>query len=106
MGLWSWVWQVAVKFRTFCLDLGAQLAAAKKKAADSLPGSNWTPFEINPSLPPETADIVIVGGGVMGWSIAYWLKQKQRFSKDMRVLVVERDPTVRTPFLGGLSKHL
>ncbi|XP_054902481.1 FAD-dependent oxidoreductase domain-containing protein 1 [Poeciliopsis prolifica] len=77
----------------FIKDLEAQLAEIKKNAADSLPGSNWMPFEINPNLPPETADIVIVGGGVVGWSIAYWLKQKDKFSKQMRVVVVERDQT-------------
>ncbi|KAM4726506.1 FAD-dependent oxidoreductase domain-containing protein 1 isoform 2-T2 [Anableps anableps] len=77
----------------FFKDLEAQLAAMRKKAADALPGSSWTPFEINPTLPPETADVVIVGGGVVGWSIAYWLKQREKFSKGMRVVVVERDPT-------------
>uniref|UniRef100_A0A3Q2Q2K1 FAD-dependent oxidoreductase domain-containing protein 1 n=1 Tax=Fundulus heteroclitus TaxID=8078 RepID=A0A3Q2Q2K1_FUNHE len=69
----------------------------RKKAADALPGSSWMPFEINPNLPPETADIVIVGGGVVGWSIAYWLKQKERLPRGMRVLVVERDPSVSGP---------
>ncbi|KAK5608629.1 hypothetical protein CRENBAI_022868 [Crenichthys baileyi] len=77
----------------FIKDLEAQLAAMRKKAVDALPGSSWTPFQINPNLPPETADIVIVGGGVVGWSIAYWLKQKEKLSRGMRVLVVERDPT-------------
>lgn len=76
----------------FYKDLEAHLAAMRKKAADALPGSSWTPFEINPNLPPERADIVIVGGGVVGWSIAYWLKQKE-VRGGMRVIVVERDPT-------------
>ncbi|MED6240694.1 FAD-dependent oxidoreductase domain-containing protein 1 [Ataeniobius toweri] len=91
--MWGQVLQVAVKFPTFCLDLEAQLAAMRKKAVDAMPGSSWMPFLINPNLPPETADIVIVGGGVVGWSIAYWLKQKEKLSRGMRVLVVERDPT-------------
>ncbi|XP_047235949.1 FAD-dependent oxidoreductase domain-containing protein 1 [Girardinichthys multiradiatus] len=77
----------------FIKDLEAQLTAMRKKAVDAMPGSSWMPFEINPNLPPETADIVIVGGGVVGWSIAYWLKQKEKLSSGMRVLVVERDPT-------------
>lgn len=71
----------------------------RKKAADALPGSSWTPFEINPNLPPERADIVIVGGGVMGWSIAYWLKQKERVRGGVKVVVVEKDLTVRDPEL-------
>ncbi|XP_034539715.1 FAD-dependent oxidoreductase domain-containing protein 1 [Notolabrus celidotus] len=77
----------------FFKDLEAQLAAMRKKAADALPGSSWTPFDINPNLPPERADIVIVGGGVMGWSIAYWLKQKEMMRGGVRVVVVEKDPT-------------
>ncbi|AWD20575.1 NAD(P)/FAD-dependent oxidoreductase [Fuscovulum blasticum] len=36
-----------------------------------------------------TEDVIIIGGGVMGASAAYWLT---RFSPGLRVLVVERDP--------------
>lgn len=46
-------------------------------------------------LPPEISsecDVVVIGGGVIGSSIAYWLKKK--VYKDMRVVVVEKDPTV------------
>ncbi|XP_040007125.1 FAD-dependent oxidoreductase domain-containing protein 1 [Xiphias gladius] len=77
----------------FFKDLEAQLAAMRKKAADALPGSSWSPFEINPNLPPERADIVIVGGGVIGWSIAYWLKQRERVRGGVKVVVVEKDLT-------------
>uniref|UniRef100_A0A6Q2YNC2 FAD-dependent oxidoreductase domain-containing protein 1 n=1 Tax=Esox lucius TaxID=8010 RepID=A0A6Q2YNC2_ESOLU len=70
-----------------------QFKAFREKTAEAMPSSDWTPFEINRSLPPERADIVIVGGGVMGWSIAYWLKQKEKIREGVRVLVVERDPT-------------
>uniref|UniRef100_A0A3Q3WNE6 FAD-dependent oxidoreductase domain-containing protein 1 n=1 Tax=Mola mola TaxID=94237 RepID=A0A3Q3WNE6_MOLML len=65
----------------------------RKKAADALPGSSWSPLQINPNLPPERADIVIVGGGVIGWSVAYWLKQKERLRGAVKVVVVEKDPT-------------
>uniref|UniRef100_A0A8C0Y4A9 FAD-dependent oxidoreductase domain-containing protein 1 n=1 Tax=Cyprinus carpio carpio TaxID=630221 RepID=A0A8C0Y4A9_CYPCA len=58
-----------------------------------MPGSDWSPIELTPGLPPERADVVIVGGGVVGWSIAYWLKMKARVRDGLRVLVVEKDPT-------------
>ena len=35
-------------------------------------------------------DIIIIGGGVMGCSAAFWLGQH-----GLKILVVERDPTVR-----------
>ncbi len=41
--------------------------------------------------PGETADVVIVGGGVVGSAIAYFLADQPAF--DGRVVVVERDPT-------------
>ncbi|XP_059576051.1 FAD-dependent oxidoreductase domain-containing protein 1 isoform X2 [Alligator mississippiensis] len=43
--------------------------------------------------PPVQAEVVIVGGGVMGWSVAYWLKALEPRKNALRVLVVERDPT-------------
>lgn len=58
-----------------------------------MPGSDWLPQQINPALPPERADIVIVGGGVVGWAIAFWIKQKERRRGEVKVVVVERDPT-------------
>ena len=36
------------------------------------------------------ADVVIIGGAVMGASVAFWLKRMQ---PDLDILVVERDPT-------------
>ncbi|NXA86507.1 FXRD1 protein, partial [Melanocharis versteri] len=44
--------------------------------------------------PPDEADVVVVGGGVVGWSVAYWLKvlEGRRRQHGMKVLVVERDP--------------
>jgi len=43
------------------------------------------------NIPRET-DIVIIGGGALGMSAAYWLKQ--RHPEGYNVTLVERDPTV------------
>ncbi|KAL2092685.1 hypothetical protein ACEWY4_012483 [Coilia grayii] len=77
----------------FVKDLELQLKAMREKAAAALPGSEWTPFEVRHGLPPERVDVLIIGGGVVGWSIAYWLKRKTGPRKALRVLVVEKDPT-------------
>ncbi|NXY86411.1 FXRD1 protein, partial [Alcedo cyanopectus] len=54
----------------------------------------WTPPGGPPGpRPPEEADVVVVGGGVVGWSVAYWLKALEGRRHGMKVLVVERDPT-------------
>ncbi|XP_051973162.1 FAD-dependent oxidoreductase domain-containing protein 1 [Xyrauchen texanus] len=79
--------------KDFFKDLEAQFRAFREKAAAAMPGSDWSPFELNPGLPPERADVVIVGGGVVGWSIAYWLKRKETVRDALRILVVEKDPT-------------
>ncbi|CAH0557727.1 unnamed protein product [Brassicogethes aeneus] len=43
---------------------------------------------------PSHADIVIIGGGAVGSSIAYWLKQKTN-ADALKIVVVERDPTYK-----------
>lgn len=43
---------------------------------------------------PRQADIVIIGGGAIGSSIAYWLKEKTSY-KGLRVVVIEKDATVK-----------
>ena len=52
-------------------------------------------------------DIVIIGGGVMGCSVAYWLAQ--RIYKGMKIAVIERDPTYRyastTLSVGGMRQQ-
>lgn len=42
---------------------------------------------------PSHADIVILGGGAMGTSAAYWLKEKTG-PRGLSVVVIEKDPTV------------
>ncbi|THD25072.1 FAD-dependent oxidoreductase domain-containing protein 1 [Fasciola hepatica] len=38
---------------------------------------------------PTQTDVLVVGGGVIGWAVAFWLRWSSKFS----VTVVERDPT-------------
>lgn len=47
--------------------------------------------EVKLPVPRET-DICIVGGGLVGLSVAYWLKQRN--PKGFNLAVIERDPTV------------
>lgn len=79
--------------RDFFKDLKEQLTDVKQRASDALPGSDWSPFPSSGTLPPERADIVIVGGGVVGWSIAYWLKRKEGKKDGLKIVVVEKDTT-------------
>ncbi|NXL54182.1 FXRD1 protein, partial [Podilymbus podiceps] len=80
-------------------DLGQHLGHLGQTLKDQLPTwwgglGTWTPpgTPVGPR-PPEEADVVVVGGGVVGWSVAYWLKVLERQRHGMKVLVVERDPT-------------
>ncbi|NXN81411.1 FXRD1 protein, partial [Bombycilla garrulus] len=81
-------------------DLGQTLERMVQTLRDQLPasgsgGRGWIPPGTHPDpRPPDEADVVVVGGGVVGWSVAYWLKvlEGRRRQHGMRVLVVERDP--------------
>ncbi|XP_064124956.1 FAD-dependent oxidoreductase domain-containing protein 1 isoform X1 [Loxodonta africana] len=75
------------------LDWGGKVSEIKKKIRSALPGGSWdAPYDTS-HLPPEHADVVIVGGGVIGLSVAYWLKRLEGRRGAIRVLVVERDHT-------------
>ena len=39
---------------------------------------------------PKQSDIVVIGGGITGWSVAFWIRY---FSKTT-VTVIERDPSL------------
>lgn len=43
---------------------------------------------------PSHVDVLVIGGGAIGSSIAYWLKEKTGLT-GIRVAVLEKDPTVR-----------
>lgn len=86
-------------------ELGQTVERMAQTLRDQLPaagsgGRGWVPPGTHPDpRPPDEADVVVVGGGVLGWSVAYWLKVLEgwRRKHGMRVLVVERDPMVRHP---------
>lgn len=53
---------------------------------------------------PTHTDVVVIGGGVMGSSIAYWLREMS--SGVLDVAVIEKDPTVSIPNIIILSLYL
>lgn len=44
---------------------------------------------------PHQCDVLVIGGGAIGSSIAYWLK-KMVYREEFNVGVIEKDPTVRS----------
>lgn len=56
------------------------------------------------SIFPEHCDIVIIGGGIMGSSIAYFLQQ--RALDGLRVVVVEKDSSVKLNYNNSLEVGL
>ncbi|XP_065594647.1 FAD-dependent oxidoreductase domain-containing protein 1 [Cyrtonyx montezumae] len=78
-------------------ELGPRLSHLGQTLKGQLPESEgaWNPLRSlqHSPPPPEQADVVVAGGGVLGWSFAYWLKTLENRRYGMRVVVVERDPT-------------
>ncbi|XP_063799772.1 FAD-dependent oxidoreductase domain-containing protein 1 isoform X2 [Pseudophryne corroboree] len=87
--------------------INKELDKFHNKVRNFMPGSDWSPLRSTDHLPPEHADIVVVGGGVIGWSIAYWLKKLYQQRRAYRVVVVERDPTLQlqTALWGGIRQQ-
>lgn len=50
---------------------------------------------------PTHCDVIIIGGGVMGFSIAYWLQQ--RALEGLKIIVVEKDPSVKSGNFSNLE---
>ncbi|XP_006900913.1 PREDICTED: FAD-dependent oxidoreductase domain-containing protein 1 [Elephantulus edwardii] len=91
------------------LDWNGKVSEIKKKIQSALPGRAWDPLYDTSHLPPEHTDVVIVGGGVLGLSVAYWLKKLEKQRGAIRVLVVERDCTYSqastTLSVGGIRQQ-
>lgn len=79
----------------FHSEFEKEMVKFRRKLREALPGSDWSPLVTSEGLPPEQADVVIIGGGIVGWSVAYWLKMKEPQKNALRVVVVERDLKVR-----------
>ncbi|VDN26644.1 unnamed protein product [Dibothriocephalus latus] len=47
-------------------------------------------FHFREDQVPKQTDVLVIGGGVVGWAVAYWI----RFLARTTVTVVERDPTL------------
>lgn len=82
------------------------MSCVTPRARKKIPSQRWfSLFTSNPrssknrgSFEPKIYDVVIVGGGIMGSSSAYFLAN--RMAPEMgRICVIEQDPTVREKFL-------
>lgn len=65
------------------------------------PNREFSDFQTSckgPETIPDHCDVLIIGGGAMGSSTAYWLKQRVP-GKELKVVVVEKDSTVRHKFI-------
>ncbi|XP_053970852.1 FAD-dependent oxidoreductase domain-containing protein 1 isoform X2 [Hylaeus volcanicus] len=67
------------------------IKSIKDKIVPWDPNDDKIPWAEHTPIISSECDIVIIGGGVIGSSIAYWLKNRV-YDKEMKVIVVEKDP--------------
>ncbi len=70
--------------------LEAKYDAYRRKGIVSHP---WRDIFQHELIPAETS-FLIIGGGIMGSMVAFWIKQRVR-DEDLKVVVIERDESVR-----------
>ncbi|XP_063972151.1 FAD-dependent oxidoreductase domain-containing protein 1-like [Diachasmimorpha longicaudata] len=73
--------------------MGKQMREIKQKAMfwKEPMNVNIDEWDIDSTYYPSHVDVVVVGGGAIGSSVAYWLKQMSNGA--LSVVVVEKDPT-------------
>lgn len=91
----------------FTLDWDTKVSDFKKKIESILPGKQCEMVYDTSHLPPEQSDVVIIGGGILGLSVAFWLKKLESRRGAIQVLVVEQDHTYSRasstgPSVGGI----
>lgn len=69
--------------------LEAKYDAYRRKGLLSHPWRDIFQYEL---IPAETS-FLIIGGGIVGSMVAFWIKQRVR-DEDLRVVVIERDESV------------
>lgn len=67
---------------------------ALKKYLTNRKFSDFESFRTGHEIIPDQCDVLIIGGGAIGSAIAYWLKETVH-KEEFRVVVVEKDPSVR-----------
>lgn len=54
---------------------------------------------------PRSTDLVIVGGGLVGSAVAFFVAHKQT-NREREIMVIERDPMVRVVIYSCLEFYL
>ncbi|CAH8508399.1 unnamed protein product [Schistosoma rodhaini] len=67
------------------------LVKSQKRSAYTRLPLNWSTSQITyrEDQVPRNTDVLVVGGGIIGWATAFWMRRDSKFS----VTVVEKDPT-------------
>ncbi|CAH8288519.1 unnamed protein product, partial [Schistosoma turkestanicum] len=71
--------------------LSSGLVESLKRSAHTRLPLKWSTSQIlhREDQVPRNTDVLIVGGGIIGWATAFWIRRDSRLS----VTVVEKDPT-------------